>query len=613
VSAPGALAFLVKRSARNRLRSQVQRLKNIRYLFGLLFIIIYFGAILRPDRLMRARATPGIPGMPGSAVLGEGIAIAIAIGLVLIVGRWWVMGGSLAPIGLSRAEAQLLLPAPLSRQQLMIYKFARAHLAILMSAVILTLVMSRRNPALPILPRLLSYFTLFATLQLHQVAATLTRSGGRPAGAPAKRREWLVGIAAAVLVTLTLGVSVARVWPAMQAAASMDVWLGLLGDALSSRPASVLLWPFRAVVAPLSATSMGEWWSRFPIAVAILLVHYPWALLTTAPFEEAAVAAGERRERVRAAFRARRSGRGSALGTIAAARAASGKKTTVSKSWFRLAPVGRAWVAVVWKNTVPVTRQLRWVTLLLAAIGFSIVPGAIAWSSIQNGGSMADAIVQARNSAAIVALAIAAFSIVLGPVYARNDFRGDLPYLRVLRTYPVSSASLVGAEILASASVLFTIQVVMLIIAWLAPVPGTVGPTSYIPSFGGRTVIFVSLLVVAAVMDLLGVAVRNAVALFFPGWVKLGNDAGGVESIGYNVLGTVGGFFLLALLFVVPAGAVFGVLWATHDVGGSASISVAVGAAVVFVVLVALEVALLFRWLGGVYDDIDAGELLEPA
>ncbi|MBC7974259.1 MAG: hypothetical protein H7138_04685 [Myxococcales bacterium] len=199
-------------------------------------------------------------------------------------------------------------------------------------------------------------------------------------------------------------------------------------------------------------------------------------------------------------------------------------------------------------------------------------------------------------------------------MYARNDFRSDLPYLRVLRTYPLSSASLVGAEILSSAAVLFTIQLTMLTIAWLAPVPGNdVGMGAHIPSLGTRTVLFVFALVVCAVMDLLGVAVRNAVALFFPGWVKLGNDAGGVESIGYNVLGTLGGFLLLALLFVVPAGAAVGVLWGGSGLGSVTGRSLGVGAVIVFIVLVALELALVFRWLGGVYDDIDAGELLEPA
>ena len=605
-----ALGFLVRRSIRNRARTQLRRLKNIRYLFGLLFIVIYFGAVLRPDRIFRAQSAAA---GPGGALLKEGIAIAIAVALVIIVGRWWVMGGSLAPVALSRAEAQLLLPAPLSRRQLLVYKLSRAHLAILMSAFILTLITSRRNPAIPLAARLLSYFVLFATLQLHQLAATLTRSGGRPAGAPARTREWLVGGAAAAVVALTLGVSVARVWPSMQAATSVEVWFGLLGDALSSRPASILLWPFRAVLAPLSATSMADWWPSFAIALLILLAHYPWALLTTAPFEEAAVAAGERRERVRAAFRARRGGGGSALGALAAARHAAGKKLTVSKSWFRLAPTGRPWVSIVWKNTLPVTRQLRWVTLVLAAFAFLVIPLVFAWNWVQSGGSVADGIRLGRNTAAVVALVITAFSLLLGPVYTRNDFRGDLPYLRVLRTYPLSSASLVGAEILSSAAVLFTLQLAMLTVAWLAPVRGAVGIWANIPSFGTRTVLLIVALIVAAVMDLLGVAVRNAVALFFPGWVKLGNDAGGVESIGYNVLGTFGSFLLLALLFVVPGGAALGVLWAGNSVGSTAGLSLGLGAVIVFIVVVALELALLFRWLGGVYDDIDAGELLEPA
>ena len=86
-----------------------------------------------------------------------------------------------------------------------------------------------------------------------------------------------------------------------------------------------------------------------------------------------------------------------------------------------------------------------------------------------------------------------------------------------------------------------------------------------------------------------------------------------METIGYNVLGTIGGFLLLALLLVVPAGAALGVLWAGNDLHGSAGISLAVGGGAVFVVLTGLELALLFRWLGGVYDDVDAGELLEPA
>jgi hypothetical protein len=79
------------------------------------------------------------------------------------------------------------------------------------------------------------------------------------------------------------------------------------------------------------------------------------------------------------------------------------------------------------------------------------------------------------------------------------------------------------------------------------------------------------------------------------------------------VLGTFGSFLLLALLFVVPGGAAIGVLWAGSGLRSTTGLTLGVGAAIVFIVVVALELALVFRWLGGVYDDIDAGELLEPA
>ena len=59
----GALAFLVMRSARNRVRSQLARLKNVRYVLGMIFLIAYFTMILRPDRIFRVppHAADGAP------------------------------------------------------------------------------------------------------------------------------------------------------------------------------------------------------------------------------------------------------------------------------------------------------------------------------------------------------------------------------------------------------------------------------------------------------------------------------------------------------------------------------------------------------------------------
>ena len=49
--ASSALLFLVARSARNRLRVQLARLKNVRYVLGMIFLIAYFTFIVRPDRI----------------------------------------------------------------------------------------------------------------------------------------------------------------------------------------------------------------------------------------------------------------------------------------------------------------------------------------------------------------------------------------------------------------------------------------------------------------------------------------------------------------------------------------------------------------------------------
>ena len=63
---------------------------------------------------------------------------------------------------------------------------------------------------------------------------------------------------------------------------------------------------------------------------------------------------------------------------------------------------------------------------------------------------------------------------------------------------------------------------------------------------------FLSLVLALATLDILSVTVRNAIALFFAGWVKLGGEGGGFEAIGQNLLGTAGSLLLLILLLIIP-------------------------------------------------------------
>jgi O-antigen/teichoic acid export membrane protein len=47
-------------------------------------------------------------------------------------------------------------------------------------------------------------------------------------------------------------------------------------------------------------------------------------------------------------------------------------------------------------------------------------------------------------------------------------------------------------------------------------------------------------------------AIQNAAALLFPGWVRLSADPRGVEAMGQNMMSTVASFLLLLVGLVLP-------------------------------------------------------------
>lgn len=605
--AVSALTFLVVRSGRNRLRVQLARLKNVRYVLGMIFLIAYFTMILRPDRLFGMRR----PGAMPTALLGANALAISALAMTVLVAYWWTFGSKLTTIALSRAEARQLLPSPLSRNQLILFKLARASIATLVSAVILSIVSRRAGSALPFPLRIFSYFVMFGTFQLHQLGATLTRSGGKPVGEKLGARGWLIGGIVVALIALAIAASVIPVWPTLAGAPEPGVALDRLREALYSMPAILVIAPARAVVAPLGVATVGEWLRVIPVALAIWLLHIPWILLNRTPFEEAAIAAGERREALRAAMRAQRASGGRGIGALVAARAALGKKTFIArKTWLPLPPAGPAWMAVTWKNFIPTLRQMRWATLAIAVAGAALIGVIFGYITWEKTGSIPVSIMYGRNVIAMLGLILAVAWTLVGPLYTRNDFRSDLPYLRLLRTFPLDSGSLVGAEIASSTILIFAFQVICLVVALALPTG------SRVPHLGERLLIFSLLLIALATLDILSITVRNAIALFFPGWVKLGGEGGGFEAIGQNLLGTAGSLLLLILLLILPIALASGALFAMSALASGIPTAVngaMVVALVAFVAAIGGELWFLFKWLGTIYDNIDAGEILEPA
>jgi ABC-2 type transport system permease protein len=188
---------------------------------------------------------------------------------------------------------------------------------------------------------------------------------------------------------------------------------------------------------------------------------------------------------------------------------------------------------------------------------------------------------------------------VIGPQWVRNDLRGDLLKLDLLRSYPVRGWSVVAAEVMASALVLTLIQVCLLVIGYLA----FLGDEFMEPDLGGRTLLLLAAVVLLPGMNLLSMLIQNGTALLFPAWVRLGSGRpGGVEALGQNLLMMVVFVALLSLLLLLPlaiGGGAFLLLRPVIDEWA------ALPATVLILGTIAFEAALLVEWLGRTFERID--------
>jgi hypothetical protein len=244
--------------------------------------------------------------------------------------------------------------------------------------------------------------------------------------------------------------------------------------------------------------------------VLLMLLHYVWVVRSDTAFEEAAAAVSLQRAQ---ALAERRAGRG----------APAHAPVRVTPPLIRLAPTGWPAGAILWKNVMAVarTRQLRKVGLGLVLVGAIVT--ALSYQP--------DAMMAAI--AGWFAITWAAAMSVIGPQWVRNDLRGDLLKLDLLRSYPLRGWSVVAAEVAGSALVLTVIQVCLVVIAYLA----FLGDEFMVPGLGGRTLLLVAAVVFLPGMNLLGMLIQNGAALLFPAWIPLGSGRpGGVEALGQNLL-----------------------------------------------------------------------------
>jgi hypothetical protein len=310
-------------------------------------------------------------------------------------------------------------------------------------------------------------------------------------------------------------------------------------------------------------------------ALVLLVLHYIWVVRSDSAFEEAAAQVSLRRARVLSEN----------AGRAASARSAG----TTTAPLFRLSPVGWPAGAILWKNLVAVTRKRR---VRNAAFILAAAAVIVTVLSFEPEGTLA-------GIAGWLLVSWAGIMVVIGPQWIRNDLRGDLLKLDLLRSYPLRGWAVVLAEVGASTLLLSGIQVSLLVIGYLA----FLGDENMIPSLQDRTLVLIAALVFLPGINLLGMLIQNGAALLYPGWVHLGaGRPGGVEALGQNFLMMAAFVALLSLTLALPlviAGGAFLLLRPALNAWA------ALPAFVLALSIIAYEAGLMVEWLGRLFDRTD--------
>jgi ABC-2 type transport system permease protein len=565
VSFPRAVAFLWWASLRNRVRKQLQRLRQPKYLVGLLVggAYLYF-LILR--RLSFREPMEVLP--PAAQRVAELLVAGMLLAMLVAA---WALGQDRPALSFSETEVQQLFPAPISRRALLHYKLARGLFGAATGAFFTTIFMGRVLSPQPVL-FFLGATVALTTVNLHVTAASFVRTRLARLGWPGAVIRWgvLGGLLAAAGLSVYSAVSSHPIPLEGDGREWVKEWLPAL---LEERALRVALWPGR-VLAALAMAEGGEAFLRaLPLALGLLAVHYLWVAALLVPFEEAVV--------IRAEATARRLQR----------RVARVGHIVLRRPFFRLVSQGRPEVALLWKNLIA-ARRIGGpdIVFVLALLGLAFPLGVAFFAP--------EGLPNVRRGTATVYLAFAVLLTLFGPISLRADLRIDLPKLDMLRAMPLTGRQIVTAEVLAPGVLLGLMQGVLLLLAMGMAVgaPGRWGAELWVA--GG-----LGLLPLLPMLSLGGLFVHNAAVVLFPSWLPAdGERARGIEALGQRLLTFAGGLVVLvgglipaAFVAALVGFALYGWLgvWALPFAGLTA------GAGLAF------EVALGLAALGAAFDRMD--------
>ena len=539
----GAFFYLTICSMRNRLRVKVKRLREPRYMAGLVVGGLYFYRFVFRN-LFRGSQSGRATGSVLSLLARFAAPAQMIVSLILfaLAAAVWLLPGFKPPLTFTRAEVQFLFQAPLSRRQLVQYKLIRMQAGALFGSAMMTLFL--RPPSLASAAIFLTgTWLMFMIMGLHAIGISLSRES--LARRPVAGFVWLwLMVALAIGGIAVLGVTVALDWGRLASLTSPGQVFHEVEALMSTGAAAIVLWPFRAIVRVPLAQSAAEFWSALPGALLILAANYTWVLHADTSFEEASA---EQAEKIVAQLASRNA-------------PAPRVKANATPTPFTLSLAGRPEMAILWKNLIMLGRYAS-VRTLIRFVPLLLLFGMMSQRHGQSGGVL--------TALAILSLFGTVMTILMGPMMARNDLRQDLGILAVLKTWPLTGATLLRGEVLAPMVMLTTMAWALILIALILsgqiPIDGSVALTIML----NRVSYAVAAMLAAPALILAQLVVQNGFAIAFPAWIAVGaSRPKGIDAMGQRLIMMAGNLIVLAL-FILP-GALAGALvalalyWTTH-------------------------------------------------
>jgi len=533
------LLDLIVLSVRGRLVRRARLLRQPRYLIAFLAGLAYFALVLTPRLLAGAAARRS---SPVSAEYQSALYLGFGLAAAAVVTGAWLLASSRPALRLSETEIDFLLPAPVSRRQIILYSLLRQQPGILTSVVVVYFVRGVSRVGGGTLAGAFGLWALFTLIDLHLKGISLWKARLKelPLHAAWLRRAAALALAVAWWLPVLAGLSAA--WQAADpSTARMDpgAFVRALTQAVESHLAGKLLAPFAWLARSLSgATGMPHAPAGLVRLLSLLLIialHTVWVVRSRGSFEEATVERARRESERKGLSRRER-------------RARTRRAGNRHREPFRLALFGRPETAILWKNMMLRGRTpLGWLLAILAA---TLV---VATAADVFFGQAVSAVLLVTGSSLLIAIPILAGMIL------RNDLRNDLLYVEVLRTWPLAGRRLVLAEILAPAVNVFFILLTGCVLLTSAVAGDALSRGAdrvrVIPQavFGGvrpllaLPVVLGSALLAGMSIALLSLALQNLAVLVLPSWIGLGglSSRRGTAVLGQRVLVMIG--YLLAM------------------------------------------------------------------